>query len=345
MGKPQAPTPPSPQDTSAASTGTSVGTAIANTNMGNVNQVTPYGSLNYSQTGTTDFTDPFTGQTYAIPQFTATTTLAPQQQALFDQQMATQQAVGAAGQQAASGLTGFYGSGPMAAPTFTSFGTDAGLRNDAGLNTTFGSNDYSADRQRHEDALMARMDPSLQQQQEALNASLSNQGIGYGTAAFNDAQLTQAQRENDARMAAILAGGTEQQRMFEMDMNAQLASNAALQQQFMNYNTAQQMGFDNNFRGTSANNQNLTMQQQMEMQARNQYLNEIMALLSGSQVQSPSFNINQPSPIPTTDNAGLINQNYNQQQQAYNQQMALYQSMMGGLFGLGSAGITASGPR
>jgi len=286
--------------------------------MGNVNQVTPFGSLNYSQSGTTDFTDPFTGQTYAIPQFTATTTLSPQQQRLFDQNMATQQSVGAAGQQAARGLSSLYSSGPMEAPR---------LRETAGLNTTFGSNDYSADRQRFEDALMTRMNPALGQQQETLNASLANQGIGYGTQAFNDAQLTQSQRENDARMAAILAGGTEQQRMFDMDMNAQLAGNSALQQEFSNTNTAR------------------SSQQQMGMQARNQYLNEIMALLSGSQVQAPNFNINRPSPIPTTDNAGLINQGYNQEQQAYQQQMALYQSMMGGLFGLGSAGITAMGPR
>jgi len=62
-----------------------------------------------------------------------------------------------------------------------------------------------------------------------------------------------------------------------------------------------------------------------------------MALLSGSQVQMPNFQINQPSPIATTDNAGLINQNFGQQQQNYQQQMAQWNSTMGGLFGMGSA--------
>ncbi len=40
------------QQTAAASTPTNVGTAVANAYLGNVNQVTPDGSLTYSQSGT-----------------------------------------------------------------------------------------------------------------------------------------------------------------------------------------------------------------------------------------------------------------------------------------------------
>ncbi|MBY5358620.1 tail fiber domain-containing protein [Rhizobium leguminosarum] len=70
---------------------------------------------------------------------------------------------------------------------------------------------------------------------------------------------------------------------------------------------------------------------------RNQPLNEISALLSGSQVHQPSY-VNTPTTqLPTVDQAGLINENYNQQMGQYNQQLAKSNAAMGGLFGLGSS--------
>ena len=54
-----------------------------------VGPVTPQGSLDYNQTNTYSWTDPTTGQTYNIPQFTATQTLTPQGQAIQAQQDAT----------------------------------------------------------------------------------------------------------------------------------------------------------------------------------------------------------------------------------------------------------------
>jgi hypothetical protein len=331
MGKPSAPKPPDPKETAAAATGTSVGTAIANTNMQNVGQVTPYGSLSYSQTGTSTFTDPFTGMTYDIPQFTSTTTLSPEQQALYDQTVASQTALGAAGASAAQGFT------PTQAvvPTYDPLMTSAGLKTSAGLNTTFGAEDYSADRDEYEAALMARMQPQLDNQQAALNSSLANQGIGYGAEAFNDAQFTQSQAQNDAMMAAILAGGTEQQRMFEMDMAAQTASNAALQQEYSNFNNPTQQEFQNFNSGTTGNNASASTAFNQSIQSQNDYMNQIMTLLNAGQPMVPQFQPNTPTPIPTTDTAGIINNNYNQEQQAYQQQMAAWNSMWGNLFGLG----------
>ena len=45
MASNDAPAPTPPKETSAAQTGTNVSTAIANSMMGNVNQVTPQGNL------------------------------------------------------------------------------------------------------------------------------------------------------------------------------------------------------------------------------------------------------------------------------------------------------------
>ncbi len=85
MGKPKAPKAPDPKETAAAQTGTNIGTAIANQTLGNVNQVTPDGSLTYSQTGTKQWTDPTNGKVYDLPTYTATQTLSAGQQAIKDQ--------------------------------------------------------------------------------------------------------------------------------------------------------------------------------------------------------------------------------------------------------------------
>src|SRR4249920_2965083 len=89
MGKPDAPTPPNPVATAAAQTGTNVSTAVANSYLNNVNQVTPQGSLNYNVTGEQQWTDPSTGQTYTVPRWTSTQTLSPSGQAQQVQNDAT----------------------------------------------------------------------------------------------------------------------------------------------------------------------------------------------------------------------------------------------------------------
>jgi hypothetical protein len=67
---------------------------------------------------------------------------------------------------------------------------------------------------------------------------------------------------------------------------------------------------------------------------RNQPINEISSLLSGSQINNPNF-VNTPNnQIPTTDVAGLINNRFSQDMSIYQQQNANYQQQMGGLYGL-----------
>jgi len=303
MGKPTAPTPPNPRTVSRAATGGSIATAIANTNLGNVNTVNPYGSLTYDQTGRTKVTDPYTGKTYKIPNFTATTNLSAEQQGIFDTNQANQQMFGTmAGDQMRN------------LPGMERYAGDAGLD----LNLA-GADNFSADRQRYEDALMARMQPQLSRDQDALNTSLANQGLSVGGEAYSDAQFDQSRARNDARLSAILAGGQEQQRMFDMDLAASTFGNNARQQTLSNRNNA-----------TTGNNAN-----------RSESMAEIMRLFGAAQPNVPNFTPNRPSQIPTTDNAGIINSNYNQQQNNYNQEQAAWNSTWGSLFGLGSAYIGA----
>jgi hypothetical protein len=78
---------------------------------------------------------------------------------------------------------------------------------------------------------------------------------------------------------------------------------------------------------------------------RNQPINEISALLSGGQVSQPNF-VNTPgSQIPTTDVAGLINNQFSQQMGIYQQQNQNYQSLMGGILGLGAGAMKLSDER
>jgi hypothetical protein len=269
MGKPKAPKAPDPKDTSAAATGTSVGTAIANTMMGNVNQVGPDGSLTYDQTGTYDWTDPYTNKTYTLPTFTATTAMSDANKAIYDTNTATQGNLADMGRDQSAFLKEYLS------------------RNQEGLQPD------EALRSRYEDALMERMRPRLEADRNSMETRLANQGINVGSRAYNAAQGNYDTAVNDARLGAIGAAGNEQARDF-----------------------------------------------QVRAAARNQPINEIMALLSGSQVTMPSFGMNQPSQIATTDNAGIINQNYQNKMQAYNAQMNQWNGTMGGLFGLGAAAIS-----
>lgn len=269
MGKPKAPKPPDPKETSAASTSTNVGTAIANAWLGNVNENTPDGSTKVSQTGSKSWFDPYTGKTYDVPTFTRTTTLSPAQQAIKDQQ-----------DQASLGLATLGNNQTQFLQDYMSKPFD-------------GSNE--ATESRLLELGRKRLDPLLADQDERLQATLANKGIKEGSDAYYKAVNQQDQSRNDAYNQLILSG--------------------------------HQQAFS-------------------EAQAlRNQPLNEIGALLSGGQVSQPNFmGANMPT-IPTTDVAGLINENFNQKMNIYNTKAAQSQNILGGLFGLGAAGIYASDKR
>lgn len=259
MGKPSAPAAPDPKETASASTGTNIGTAIANSWMNNVDQVTPDGSLTYETTGYETYTDPYTGQSYQIPKRKATQTLSPQQQAIKDK------ADGAKGNIAGLAET-----------------LSGNAQN--GLSSPFEFNNQSAADWAY-DIGAARLNPELQRRETDLRTTLANKGFREGSAAWKTEMDRLTGAENDARNNLALSGRS-------MAFNEQLTG-------------------------------------------RNQSINELTALLSGSQVQQPNY-VNTPqSQIPTTDTAGIINQDYSNKMGAYNQQMGQWNSTVGGLMGLG----------
>ena len=169
MGKPKAPRPPDPRETAAAQTGTNIATALANAQLGNVGQVTPYGSVRYDQTGTYEFRDPTTGATYDIPQYTAVTELSPGQRRIFENL-----------QTAAGDISG-------------RLGTPFELGNEAVEGRLF-------------ELGRARLDPRFEQQRAMLEQDLANRGIRIGSDAYQTAIEQQRQAEADAYNQLLLSG-------------------------------------------------------------------------------------------------------------------------------------------
>lgn len=166
-----APKAPDPAKTAAAQTESNKATAISQYGLNATNQVTPYGNLSYSQNGS--WSD-------GTPRFTATQTLSPEQQQLYQQQ--TQ--LGSKLNDLAIGQTDRL-SGVLSSPI--------DLSNEA-----------------TESRLMelgrARLDPIIDQRKKSTEAELLNKGIRPGTEAYNRATTAVDQQTNDAYNQLLLSG-------------------------------------------------------------------------------------------------------------------------------------------
>lgn len=179
MCVPQAPTPPDPRDTAAAATGTNIGTAIANNAMGMVNQTTPDGSLNYNQTGTFTYTDPYTGQTYDLPQYTATTSLSPENQAIRDQGQGARLNLATMANEQSDFLRSY-------------------LKDTGAVTDQIDAKLYELGSK--------RLDPRFAAEEEALRTRLANQGITMGSEAYNRELGRFGEGKNDAYNQLVLGG-------------------------------------------------------------------------------------------------------------------------------------------
>lgn len=175
-----APKPTPPRETSAASTGTNVSTAIANAWLTNMNETGPDGTRTFNQSGMETVTDPFTGQTYQVPRFSVTTTLSPQQQAIKEQQDKASLNLATLG----SDLSGTLGNHLRGNFTIGNEATEARLF-DLGRN---------------------RLDPMFARREDELRTRLSNQGLVPGSAAWNREMETFGQGRNDAYNELLLRG-------------------------------------------------------------------------------------------------------------------------------------------
>lgn len=178
-------------------------------------------------------------------------------------------------------------------------------------------------RKRVEEAILARLEPQYRQDESRMRNQLLSQGMEVGTSGYNSELDRLARAQNDARMQAVLAGGTEESR--QMGLNASLQGQA----------------FTQGLQGSQFDNQ--TRQQMLAemMYMRNLPLNELNALRSGGQVSMPSFGgyyTNNAGAAPVFD-AANSQANYNMG--IYNSQVSGSNALLGGLASLGSAWLGA----
>lgn len=235
-------------------------TAISQNLINASNQVNPWGSVSYNQTGNTSYVDS-TGKTVSVPQLTQTTTLSPEQQAIFNKTQGAQTNIAGIAQDQSAKL-GEY------------------------LNKPFEFNNQDAANWSY-DLAQSRIAPQQQQAQQALETQLVNSGIRRGSEAWN------------SEMQRLTNANTDQNNQLALTGRGQAFAESLAQ--------------------------------------RNQPINEITALLSGSQVSNPAqmSGATPQASVGGVDYTGLVNQQYQAK-------VASQNALLGGLFGLaGTAGSAA----
>lgn len=361
---------PDPTATAQAQSEYNTNTAISQQLLNMTNQNTPYGSVSYNQTGTNTFTGA-DGKTYSLPQFTQTTTLNPEQQSTLNYTQGAANNIAQTAQSLSnSGLSNLSqpvdtsGAPVLQSSLGSSYSTSPGSNYSSslgsGYQTGLGS-DYQTSfggdvSQAYNDAKSAVMDqltPTLDRNSEQSRAQMIASGIRPGTAAYSANEQTIGDNYTRAANQATETAQSVQNQLFnQQQQQAQFTNQSLLDQgnftdqalasqmQLQNQAALQGQGFSNDAAlqqaqfGNAANSQWL----QNYYTQRDQPLNELGALLSGSQVTNAN---SATSATPQTqvggvDYSGMVEQNYQNQ-------LAQSQGVMSGLFGLGSSALGATG--
>ena len=203
MGKssPAQPNVPDPNAVASAQGAANRETAIAQSRLNQVNEISPYGNSIYTPTGQTND---------GIAQMQRTVTLSPEQQSILDKQNALTNSAYGIGQQQIGQIgntlsTPFDLSGLPAAPT-----GDAAYRQQA------------------QDALYGRatamLDPRFELEQRNESTRLANQGFAIGSEGYNQAMARFNQNKNNAYSSAmqdaIIGGGNAASQQFGLESSA-----------------------------------------------------------------------------------------------------------------------------
>lgn len=176
------PKPPDPMATASAQAGMNRDTATTQQMLNMTNQIGPDGSLTYTKSGNNSFVGA-DGKTVNIPQFTATTTLSPQQQAIKAQS-------------------------DKASLNLGTLAADQSGKLQELLNTPFTYDNKDAENWAY-DLASQRIMPQQQQAQDQLRTTLANKGIREGSAAWN-AEMSRMTNANTDQMNQLALTGRQQ---------------------------------------------------------------------------------------------------------------------------------------
>jgi len=329
MGKPSAPKAPdyaeAARQQGLANQAAGRQTAV----LSNPNIVSPYGN----QTVTYDMAGGFEG----TPQPTITQTLTPDAQATLDAQQRVQRSLAGLGEQGAATAqkimgTPFNYTGPGIK---TSLGdqlapqTSLDMSNVAKMPVNAGMTGQAA--------IMARLQPQIDQQTKATAQTLANQGITPGSEAYNNAMREQQQGQNDLLSQAALQGIG-----LDMSANQQGYGQALGQAGFYNQGAAQ--GYNQALGGAQFGNEAAAQALQQQLGLYNVPLNQITALMSGSQIQNPQFqSYTGGGQIGAAPVAQAATNQGNYDTAAYNSKMSALSGLYSGIGGLAGNLITPGG--
>jgi hypothetical protein len=335
MGYFSSPEPPDPYETAQAQSGANMQAAQASSIIGNPNETNPYGTVNYTKSGNEWITDA-SGKRIKVPRYERTVALSPEQQRLYNLQTRTQTNLGQLGVSQSKRLQGLLGTNldtkglnnwkdySRAPELATSFADAGNIRQDTG----------PTNRQGVEDAMLGRYRQQSAQARSAQDAQLAARGMAPGSQQWGSVEDTRNRADVDAYQQAYLASGDEARA-------AQAAFNQAQQQRFgQNVNTAEfankygQQNWANENQFVDAMNALRGQQLQERQTLRNAPINEITALMSGSQVTVPQFQAYNSPSVAAANIGQYIQDNYNTQSQQS-------QAAMSGMFGMGSSFMEA----
>jgi hypothetical protein len=300
------PSAPNPYATAAAQTQQSQNASQYNSVGSNANEVNPFGTVSYQAIEQVPIYTNGQISGYA-PRYQRTTTLSPDQQKLQGLETQSKYNLGTTAVEQSANLRNHLQNNQIDPSSWTPWQTNLqnqDVRQDAG----------PTDRAGIENAMMASYNRSVAPTERAQDASLAARGLSPGSQGYGNVQMQRDDSRAEQARQAYLASGNESRA-------AQGAYNAAGAQR-LNQDQAI-ASYYNNLRGA---------QGQEAYAARNQPINEITAMMSGSQATVPQFQPFQSSPVQAANIAQYINDNYKAQSNAASQTNA-------GLFGLAGAGV------
>jgi hypothetical protein len=219
-------------------------------------------------------------------------------------------------------------------------------------------------------AIMSRLQPQLTQNENATRQRLANQGLVTGGEAYENEMRTMGQNRNDLELQAAAQGinldammnqqgfgqaqargqfGNEaQQSQFNAALQNAGMGNTALQQDYQNQlaaQTAQNAAAAQNFNQQLGMAQfgNTAQQQSLDQQLalRNQPLNQITGLMSGSQIQMPQFQGYQGANIAAAPIYQGVQDTFQGQMDQYGIRQAAKNATTQGLMSLGGSAAGA----
>jgi hypothetical protein len=324
MGGKSPPQAPNPIKVSGLQTQSNVQTAVADAYLNNTNTYGPLGSTEYNQVGKKWIEIP-AGQNgnktrrVEVPLFEQINKLSRDQQHLLDLNEDTGINLGKLAVDQSDRMREYLRQGIDANQLPDSVRNAAEAQK---LRFAQSPDDFVAEKHRTEEALMARMNPQFDRDQDKMLTSLANQGIVQGSEGWNRNFDAFNRQKNDARMQAILGAGQEQNRLYGLEQQRVGQVNDVIQGNYANQMSSDQA--------------QQTLRQQALQEAaflRNQPINEINQLLHGAAPTIPQFQgWNGPNVQPTD-----VSGNFYKSAQLNQQAWAAQQQQQNGLFGgLGS---------